>query len=57
MFRYFGMDQEIAITISKDFEGKGLLITPLVILTFVGIGLGVLFALVDLLVEKYVSKE
>jgi adenylate cyclase len=43
---------------SRNWTYAGsLLITPLVVLTFVGIGLGVLFALVDLLFDKYVSKK
>jgi adenylate cyclase len=57
MFRYFGIDQEIGLSVNKGFEARRLLITPLVVLTFIGAGLGVLFTLVDVLFEKYVSKK
>ncbi len=57
MFRYFGIDQEIGVTINKGFERGVIFMRPLVVLTFIGIGLGVLYALVDFLFEKYVSKK
>ena len=57
MFRYFGIEQEIGVTINKGFEGGVIFMRPLVALTFVGIGLGALYALVDFLFEKYVSKK
>ena len=57
MFRYFGIEQEIGVTINKGFEGQGIFFRPLVKLTFIGIGLGVLYALVDFLFEKYVSRK
>jgi len=57
MFRYFGIEQEIGVTMLKGFEGGAVFIWPLVILTSVGLGLGVLYALIDFLFEKYVSKN
>ena len=57
MFRYFGIEQEVDVTTNKGFEERDLFIRPLVILTSVGIGLGLLYALVDFLFEKYVSRK
>lgn len=57
MFRYFGIEQEVDLTTNKGFDGRDIFIRPLVILTSVGIGLGLLYALVDLLFEKYVSRK
>ncbi len=57
MFRYFGIEKEIGVTINKGFERGVIFMRPLFALTLVGIGLGVLYTLVDFLFEKYVSKN
>lgn len=57
MFRFFGIEQEVDFTTNKGLEGRDIFIRQLVLLTSVGIGLGLLYAIVDKLFEKYVSKK
>ncbi len=57
IFRYYGMDQEIAVIIKKGFGGNRSFIHPLIILSAIGFGLGILFALIDFFSEKYISKK
>lgn len=57
IFRYYGMDQEIAFTVKKEFAGRRVLTEPLMVLTTMGVGLGLLYAVVDFLFEKYMPKK
>ena len=54
VFRYYGLDQEIAIALKKGFDDYDSVVQPLVIFTSIGFGLGILYALIDYLFEKYV---
>lgn len=53
-FRYYGLDHEVGILIKKDFVDTTFL-TPLTILSALGTGLGILYAFVDFIVDKYLS--
>ncbi|MGI9549796.1 MAG: adenylate/guanylate cyclase domain-containing protein [Aurantibacter sp.] len=56
IFRFYGMDQEVNFAIKKGFEGSSTLAEPILALCSMGFGLGVLYALVDFLFEKYMPK-
>jgi len=55
-FRFFGLDQENTITIREDFI-EGTFPKSLIVLSALGLGLGVLYAFVDFIFEKYISKK
>ncbi len=57
IFRYFGADQEIAFQLKEGFDAKRALREPLLVFTVVGLGLGILYALVDFMFEKYAPKK
>jgi adenylate cyclase len=57
MFRHFGTYQEIAYSLNEGFDAKRALRVPLLILTVMGFALGILYALVDFLFEKYIPKK
>ena len=57
VFRYYGLDVEEGITIKKGFDGDDNFIKLLLIFSLLGIGLGLLFALVDFGFEKVKSNK
>ncbi len=57
IFRYYGLDVEEGITINRGFDGRESILHLLHIFTILGIGLGVLYALVDFGFEKVKSKK
>ena len=57
MFRYFGADQEIAFRLREGFDAKRALVEPLLLFLIMGMGLGILYAIVDALFEKYTPKK
>lgn len=57
MFRYYGVDQELAFSIREGFEGNRLLIEPIVVLSSLGFGLGVVYAIVDSLFDRFMPKK
>lgn len=57
IFRYFGMDQEIGFTVKKGFEEQRALSEALLVLSIMGFGLGILYAFVDFLFERYMPKK
>lgn len=57
IFRYFGIDQEIGFTVKKGFEEQRALSEALLVFSIMGFGLGILYALVDFLFERYMSKK
>ena len=57
VFRYYGMDEEIGVTIKKGYEGGRWLSEPLAVMPIMGCVLGILYGIVDFLIEKYFSKK
>lgn len=57
LFRYYGLDVEEGITIKKGFDGSEPFLQLLGVFTFLGMGLGVLYALVDVGFEKLNLKK
>lgn len=57
IFRFYGMDQEPAFSIKEGFEGRRVLAEPLLVFSTLGLGLGILYTLIDFLFEKYIPKR
>jgi adenylate cyclase len=55
-FRFYGLDQDNSITINEGFKNDTIF-KPLLILTLLGLGLGVIYAFVDFFFEKLISKK
>jgi len=56
VFRFYGLGQEIGISIEEGFE-DGAFVQPTIFTSLLGFGLGILYAILDFLVEKYVTKR
>ena len=56
VFRYFGMDQDGAMTVKAEFEGR-IFKERLMVLSVMGFGLGILYAFVDFGFDRYVPKK
>ncbi len=57
VFRFFGMDQELAYSVNENFEGIQNPLQLHYIFCSIGFGLGTIYAIVDFLFEKYISKK
>ncbi len=57
MFRYYGIDQEISVVLKNRGDDDMGVIEPLIIFSAIGLGLGLLYALVDFLFDKYMPKK
>ena len=56
-FRFYGLDVQEGITVKNDLDESDFFLKPLLIFTFLGMGLGVLYALIDFGFEKIKSKK
>lgn len=57
IFRYFGLDQDVMYTLNKGITNKRAFLEPLTIISIMGFGLGIVYAIVDFLFEKYITKK
>lgn len=56
IFRFYGIKQEIGVAIEDGFE-EGIFIQPLLFMTLLGVGLGILYSIIDFIIGRYVSKR
>ncbi|MEL6917983.1 MAG: adenylate/guanylate cyclase domain-containing protein [Bacteroidota bacterium] len=57
VFRFYGIDEYIEIDLNPGFKKNTLFVQGLVILCYMGFGLGILYATIDFLFDRYVSKR
>ncbi|WP_299801202.1 adenylate/guanylate cyclase domain-containing protein [uncultured Maribacter sp.] len=57
IFRYLGVEDENALTLNPDVDAKRLLIEPVIGISALGFGLGLIYSLIDFLLEKYMVKK
>ncbi len=57
VFRHYGLEELPGINFEPGFEDGKVFFRPLSILVFVGIALGVVYASIEFLFERYVSKK
>ncbi len=55
LFRYYGMDEEVGVTVIGEFSGNKGTIRALQGFVFIGILIGFLYATIDFFFEKYTS--
>ena len=56
VFRFYGVDQEIGVTIHEAFQDN-IFVQPMIFLLMLGFGLGVFYTFLDLVIEKFISKK
>lgn len=57
IFRYYGLEQEGMYTLKDGITVKRAFFEPLTVTCIMGFGLGIVYAIVDFMIEKYMTKK
>ncbi|MEM8998833.1 MAG: adenylate/guanylate cyclase domain-containing protein [Bacteroidota bacterium] len=57
IFRFYGLDQEVGVAVLPGFENGQTFFQPMIVFTAIGFSLGLLYATIDYLFDRYVSRR